>query len=252
MATHPDDPLHVAQCSTCQAGVDRDTLDVDFDRVWNGIAGHVWARPVGVMETTAGRLLQSPGLARALVTAPSLVLSWLVATAVVLATGAAVTLATGYPWVAVLAPAMAGAGIAYAYGPGVDPAYELSQSMPISAGMVLLVRVLAVFAVNAMLGALASLVSEGAAGITFGWLIPMTTVAALGLAAATLARSANVGVAAALAGWCIVVLATAVGTHDLTAAVEQGVLTPAYLAATLACAATILYASSGRRIGLWQ
>lgn len=252
MGTHPDDPLHTAVCVECQTGTGHDAPDVDLGRVWIGVAAHMWGRPAGLVERTAARALQSPGLARALVSAPSLVLSWIVATAVVLATGAVATLATGYPWVALLAPGMAGAGIAYAYGPGVDPAYELSQTMPVSAGMVLFVRVLAVFAINAVLGAIASVVSGGAAGITFGWLIPMTTVAALGLAAATLARSANVGVVAAWAGWCIVVLATAVGTHDLMSAVERGVFTPVYLAGTVACAGMILYASSGRRIGQWR
>ena len=47
-----------------------------------------------------------------------------------------------------LAPAIAGAGIAYAYGPGVDPAYELSMSMAVSDRMVLLARVLAIFAID--------------------------------------------------------------------------------------------------------
>src|SRR2546430_810323 len=75
--------------------------------------------------------------------------------------------------------------------------------------------------VNAALGLVASVFAAEAAGLTLGWLVPMTTVAALALAAATLARSANVGVVVALAGWCIVVLAAAVGTHDLATAVLQ-------------------------------
>ena len=117
------------------------------------------------------------------------------------------TLGTGTPYVALLAPAVAAAGIAYAYGPGIDPAWELSQSMAVSDRMVLLVRALAVFALNAALGLAASAASGTAAAVTFGWLVPMTAVSALALAAATVARSANVGVAAGLAGWAITVLA---------------------------------------------
>ncbi len=49
---------------------------------------------------------------------------------------------------ALLAPGVAASGIAYAYGPGIDPAWELSQSMAVGDRMVLLVRVLAVFALN--------------------------------------------------------------------------------------------------------
>src|SRR5436309_15891917 len=92
--------------------------DVDLDRVWIGAAAEVWRRRPGPVERLAGHLLRSPGLARALVTTPSLVLGWVVASAVVLLAGMLATLGTGTPYVAVLAPAVAAAGIAYAYGPG--------------------------------------------------------------------------------------------------------------------------------------
>ena len=91
--------------------------------------------------------------------------------------------------VALFAPAVAAAGIAYAYGPGIDPAWELSQSMAVSHRMVLLVRVLVVFALDAALGLAASAASGAAAAVTFGWLVPMTAVSALALAAATVTRS---------------------------------------------------------------
>ena len=159
-----------------------------------------------------GALLRSPGLARALVTTPSLLLGWVIATVVVLGAGLLATLGTGKPLVELLAPAVAAAGIAYAYGPGIDPAWELSRSMAISDRMVLLVRALAVFGLNAVLGLGAAAASGAAAAVTFGWLVPMTAVCALALAAATLSRSANVGVAAGLGGWVITILsARAVG-----------------------------------------
>jgi len=251
---HPDDPVHIAACADCQAHASLEALDVDLARVWMGVAGTVWARPIGLVERIAGRLLGSPGLARALVTTPSLVLSWLAASAVVLAVGVVVTRYTGVPWVGLSAPALAGVGIAYAYGPGVDPAFELTETMAISDRMILLVRGLAVFGVNAALGLIASLFAQGAAGLTLGWLVPMTTVAALGLAAATLARSANVGVAAALAVWCIIVLAGTIPTQDLATAIVQGGLTPAYVLGTLTCLGVALYVTSNGRSGgrQWQ
>ena len=127
------------------AGAGTGAADVDLDRVWLGVAAQVWRRRPGPVERLAGRLLRSPGLARALVTTPSLLLGWVIATVVVLAAGVLATLATGTPYVALLAPAVAAAGIAYAYGPGIDPAWELSLSMAVSDRMVLLVRALAVF-----------------------------------------------------------------------------------------------------------
>jgi len=124
--------------------------DVDLSRVWISVAAQVWRRQPGWLERTAGRLLRSPGLARALLTTPSLLLPWLLTSIVVLAAGAAATTGSGQPVVALLAPAMAAAAIAYSYGPGMDPAWELSCSMAVSYRMVLLVRALAVFAVNAV------------------------------------------------------------------------------------------------------
>ena len=58
----------------------------------------------------------------------------------------------------------------------------------------------------------------------------MTAVCALALAAATLTRSANVGVAAGLAGWAITVLGGRVADGSLTAAVASASLVPPYLA----------------------
>jgi len=217
--------------------------DVDLDRVWTGVATQVWRRDPGRVERLAGRLLRSPGLARALVATPSLLLAWIIATVVVLFAGAAATLATGTPYVALLAPAVAAAGIAYAYGPGIDPAWELSRSMAVSDRMVLLVRALAVFGLNAALGLAASALSGAAAALTFGWLVPMTAVCALALAAATVARSAIVGVAAGVAGWVIAVLSGAAAGGQLTTAVTNSALVLPYLAFAACCAAVAVYAT---------
>ena len=247
MAKHPTDAGHVAACAACQAREGLRGLDVDLDRVWFGVAAEVWARPVGPVETALGRLLGSPGLARALLTTPSLLLSWVLASAAVLAVGAWVTRTTGEPWVALLAPAVAGAGIAYAYGPGVDPAFELTQTMAISDRIVLLVRGLAVFGINAGLGLLASLVAAPARGVTLAWLIPMTAIAAFALAVATLTRSPGTGVSTALGVWMAIILARAAGTRDFASAAEPGPLILLYLVSTLGCIALVLLATGGTR-----
>ena len=232
--------------------------DVDLGRVWISVAAQVWRRQPGWLERTASRLLRSPGLARALLTTPSLLLPWLVASVVVLAAGAAATLNSGQPFVALLAPAMAGTAIAYSYGPGIDPAWELSCSMAVSDRMVLLVRALAVFAVNAVLGLAASAASAAlggparpgavvpsgaAAAVTFGWLIPMTAVCAFALAVATLARSANAGAAAGVASWLIIVLSGRVASGHFAAAVTDAALFLPYLAIGVTCAAVALFAT---------
>jgi hypothetical protein len=215
--------------------------DVDLDRVWTGVAAQVWLRRPGRIERLAARLLRSPGLARALVVTPSLLIGWVIATAVVLLAGMAATLGTHTPYVALFDPAVAAAGIAYAYGPGIDPAWELSQSMAVSDRMVLLARALAVFGLNAVLGLLASAASGAVVAVTFGWLVPMTAVCALALAAATLARSANAGVAAGISGWVITVLAGKAIAGPVTAAVASPSLVLPYLVFTACCGALVLY-----------
>jgi hypothetical protein len=229
--------------------------DVDLDRVWISVAAQVWHRQPGWLERTAGRLLRSPGLARALLTTPSLLLPWVMTSIVVLAAGAATTLNSGQPMVALLAPAVAAAAIAYSYGPGIDQAWELSCSMAVSDRMVLLVRALAVFAVNAVLGLAASAVSAvigvppgpggtpAAAAVTFGWLIPMTAVCAFALAVATVARSANAGAAAGVAAWLITVLSGRVASGHFAAAATDTVLFLPYLVIGAGCAAVTLYAT---------
>jgi hypothetical protein len=187
------------------------------------------------VERAAARLLRSPGLARALVTTPALVLGWVVATGVVLLAGVLATAGTGTPYVALVAPAVAAAGIAYAYGPGIDPAWELSCSAAVSDRMVLLVRASAVFGLNATFGLAASAASGVATAITLGWLLPMTAMCALALATATAAKSANVGVAAGLAGWVIVVLAGQAATGRISAAVTTSALRLPYLAFAVCC-----------------
>jgi hypothetical protein len=214
--------------------------DVDLGRVWKGVAAEVWRRQPSSLERHTARLLGSPGLARALLTTPSLLVAWLISTAVVLVVGAAASVGTGQPLVALLAPAVAGAGIAYAYGPGMDPAWELSCSMAVSDRMVLLVRAVAVFAVNAGLGLAASAASGLAVSITFGWLVPMTAVSALALAAATIARSANVGVAAGMAGWAITVLAAQASSGQWSAAITDWALVAPYLIFAAGCAALVI------------
>jgi hypothetical protein len=224
-------------------------MDVDLDRVWTRVAGEVWARKPGRVEQLAIRLLHSPGLARALVTTPSLLLSWVLASISVLAVGMAATYASGEPWVALPAPALAGIGIAYAYGPGIDPAFELSRTMVVSDRTILLARGLAVFGLNAILGIVASLLTVEATDLTWLWLVPMTTISALGLVGATLSGSANTGVATALAGWGLIILARTIETRDVVRAAEPSAsLIPLFLIAAVVGVAVSLYATSGRRV----
>jgi hypothetical protein len=221
--------------------------DVDLDRVWINVTAEVWRRQPGWLERTTAKLLRSPGLARALLTTPSLLFPWLISTAVIFGVGALVRLDTGQPLVWLLAPAVTAVGIAYAYGPGVDPAWELTYSMAVSERMVLLARAVTVFAVNAFLGLVASAASGTVASITFAWLIPMTAICALTLAVAVAARSAIVGAATGVAAWMITVLANRTASGQLTATITNTQTYLPYFAVAACAAAAVLYATRPQR-----
>jgi hypothetical protein len=222
--------------------------DVDLRRVWTNVAAEVWRRRPGVIERTATRLLRSPGLARALLTTPSLLLPWLVSSAVVFGAGAMMTYGAGQPVVWLVAPTIAAVSIAYAYGPGIDPAWELACSMAVSERMVLLTRAMTVFAVNAAFGLAASAASGAVASVTFGWLVPMTAICALTLAVAVVAKSANAGAAIGVATWVITVLISRTASGQLTAAITNTVdFYLPYLAVAACAAAVIVYATRPQR-----
>ena len=241
--------------------------DVDLDRVWTNVAAEVWRRHPGRLERTATRALRSPGLARALLTTPSLLLPWLIASAVVLAIGALTQLGANEPLVGLLAPAVAAVGIAYAYGPGIDPAWELTCSCAVSDRLVLLTRAVAVFGVNAVLGLVASAAALGTpaethtAQLTFAWLLPMTAVCAMTLAVAVGVRSAAVGAGAGIAAWIFVVLGrgafgappASTGSPaqgpgvNLTGAITDPNLYLPYVAVAACCAAIVWYATRPQR-----
>jgi hypothetical protein len=242
--------------------------DVDLDRVWTNVAAEVWRRHPGRIERTAAKLLRSPGLARALLTTPSLLGPWLIGSTLVLAIGALVQLGANQPIVWLIAPAVAAVGIAYAYGPGIDPAWELACSCAVSDRLVLLTRAVAVFAVNAVLGMAASAATLGTtagthtAQLTFGWLIPMTAVCMLTLAVAVAVRSAAVGAGAGVAAWIVVVLgrgaldstasspglspSPSAGTSLAGAVTDPNLYVP-YLAAAACCAAVVYYVTRPQR-----
>ncbi len=214
---------------------------------WAGVAAEVWRRRPGRAERAAARLLRSPGLARALVTTPSLLLPWLISTVVVFGVGALVSLGQGQPLVWLLAPAVAATGVAFAYGPGLDPAWELSASCALPDRMVLLTRVVAVFAVNAVLGLAASAASGAATALTFGWLIPMTAVCALALAVAVALRSALAGAGAGIAAWVITVLSAQTASGQLTASVTTVTAYLPYLVVAACCATVAIYGARPRK-----
>jgi hypothetical protein len=227
-------------------------LDVNLERPWHGVMGEVWSRPVGPVERIARKAFGSAALARVLVVSPLMILAWIIASALVFALGVVVTQATEQPLIPLLAPALAAVGVAYAYGAGADVAFEISRTMPVSARMILLVRMTIVFAICTLLGAIASLFAPALGGVTVLWLLPMVAISMIGLAVATLTGLPALGGGVALLVWSGIVMRPvlearredAAAPVDLGRVVSESALmdhAPLYLAAIVVCGVIVLW-----------
>lgn len=239
---------HSATSGPVQPGPGDMPPDIDFDHVWNRVTGDIWASEPGWIERHAARLLKSPALARALVTTPSLVLAWLLASVLVFALGVVVTNATDQPWVPFLAPVVAIVGVSFVYGAGADPAWEIMRTMALPQRMVLLVRVTAVFATNMVIALVASLFTDMAGAIVVLWLLPMVGLSMIALAFATWTQSPMFGAASGLLIWFTVSLQSLSRANEVTAFVQRDVITgmaPLYVIATMIAALVVVLGSGG-------
>ncbi len=222
--------------------------DVDFGQVWNRVTGEIWASEPGWIGRTAARLLKSPALARALVTTPSLVLAWLLASVLVFGMGVFVTNATNERWVPFLARVVAIVGVSFVYGAGADPAWEIMRTMALPQRMVLLVRVTAVFITNMVIALVAGLFTDVVGSIIVLWLLPMVGLSMIALAFATWTQSPVFGAASGLLIWFTVSLQSLSRANDVTAFVQEDVITgmaPLYVIATMIAAVVVLLGSGG-------
>lgn len=189
---------HLDRCPQCRA-----VLPVDED--W---LSHSWEQVAAVVVqprlTLAERLLRRCGvpqhLARLLAATPTLSRAWLTAVATVLAFSV-VAAHTAHESASALlpflliAPLLPLAGIAVAYGPRVDPAYELLTATPAAGPRLLVLRASAVLVVALAPAALATSLLPGPPLAGAAWLLP-----ALALTSACLALSTRVPVPPAAAG----------------------------------------------------
>lgn len=156
---------HLLACGHCREALAPMVPDRRLDAIWRGIETAVVAPRPGVVERTLLRLGVHEHVARLLSATPSLRLSWLLAegfalvSAALAAQNAAGTRAGGptlflFLVLAALAPV---AGVAAAFGPGVDPAYEVGIASPMRSDRLLFIRATAVLAASIAIGALASI-----------------------------------------------------------------------------------------------
>jgi signal transduction histidine kinase len=143
--------------------------------------------PGGRLERVLARVGVGDHVARLLAATPSLLLSWFGAAAVAVGFSAWAA-SSGTPggtlFFLVLAPLVPVAGVAAAYGPWIDPMFEVTQAAPMSSFRLVLLRASAVLVVTSVVVGAAAVALPGAGWTTAAWILP-----ALGLTLGSLALS---------------------------------------------------------------
>ena len=200
----PEARAHLATCQRCQQTLAA-LAPLDLGYAWQGVAAELDAPRPGLLERILVALGVRPGLARFTAAAPSLRLGWLLANLLVLGLVAlpmALRPVASWPSAVLLvAPLVAAAAVAFAYGPAVDPAYEAVAATPLSPVRALLVRLAAVLVANTALAGAVDLVLGR--GPRAGWLLPMTAAALLAVLVAS-RWTPMVGAVAGMGAWLLV------------------------------------------------
>lgn len=177
---------HLLACDSCRSLVGAAVGSERLSASWAEIERAVDAPRRGPVERVLSKLRVPAHLARLLAATPSLRVSWVGAAAGALAFAAlAAHSAHGQRALLlflILAPLLPVAGVAAAYGPGVDPTHELVASSPLGAFRLLLIRASAVLATTLLVTGAVALALPRLDPIAAAWLLP-----ALGLSVASLA-----------------------------------------------------------------
>jgi hypothetical protein len=179
---------HLMTCSACQEQLARHVPAAPLDAMWDRIEGGILTVPARPMS----RVLRGVGFTASdvllLGAAPALRAAWMLGTCVVLLFSVAAVAWSSdralvlFLTVAPLAPVL---GVAFAYGPDVDPTHELAIATPHSALRLLLTRTLAVTGFCLPLTAAIGFLLPGPAWLAVAWLLPAGAGVAVILVAST-------------------------------------------------------------------
>ncbi|MGH9225975.1 MAG: zf-HC2 domain-containing protein [Acidimicrobiales bacterium] len=211
---------HLVTCAHCRdqvaAVADRGRLD----KAWSGIVDTLDTPRPTVVERVLRRTGVGADTARLLAATPSLQGSWLLA--VVLALGF-VTLAAqsgtdrGLVMFLTVAPLIPVAGVAAAFGQGLDPTWEITAAAPGGGFRLLLLRASAVFGATFAAAAVSALALPGQSWTAAAWVLPAFALTLASLALSTFTSPERAATAVAV-GWIVVVTASATETRDLLTA----------------------------------
>lgn len=230
---------HLLACDQCRARTEPLAEQRRLETVWTGVQELVDAPRPTPVERVLVRLGVRDHVARLLAATPSLTLSWLAAVALCLAFGVVAAHASGRGLAVflALAPLLPLASVAAAYGPWLDPTYELGLAAPFRTFSLLLLRASVVLVTTTALTGAAALAVPQHDWRAAAWLLP-----ALGLVLVSLALTTWVPAAWAFGGvaacWIGGVMVTRAASGDAYVAFEAPV--QAAFAALAGAAAIVL------------
>src|SRR5262245_12501095 len=180
---------HLTSCAACRLHARALVDPARLRRLRATLIETVDVPRAGVVERLLVRLGVADHTARLLAATPALRGSWVLAVAATLAFAVAAARVYAGPDANLaflcVAPLLPLAGIAAAYGPGVDPTYEIGLAAPMRSFHLLLLRAAAVLGTALPLAAVASLALPELGWGAAGWLLPSLGLTACGLALAT-------------------------------------------------------------------
>jgi len=214
--------LHAAHCPTCRFAVNEAAMLGHDARVAHNllvVRAVLDAPRRGVVERSLVRLGAPADIVRMMIATPALRRSWFIAIGLALLFGLSAASPnrpdTTILWFLALAPLIPVVGVALAYGPGVDPSYEMALATPVSGFRLVLIRSLAVLTTSvAITGAIALLMAERHALMIGAWVLPALALCCVCLALMTVVRP---GVAAAIVTsiWLVVVVGASGASDQL-------------------------------------
>ncbi|MEO6123520.1 MAG: hypothetical protein ABIR32_07390 [Ilumatobacteraceae bacterium] len=200
---------HLMRCASCRAELANLSTSiqdgpVNQQAMWDRVLDRVDRPTRSTTERLLGVLRVRPDTAKLLATTPALRLAWLAAVVVVAAFAVAAARFEGDgPWLLlVLAPLLPVAGVATAFGPALDPTYEIGVAAPMTGLRLTLMRTLAVIATTVPLLAVAAFVAPGGGWVVFGWVLPSFALVAITLALSSSISPERAGVVVGV-GWLV-------------------------------------------------
>ena len=244
---------HLLACDRCRETLAPLVPAAPLDAIWDEVELRLDAPRPGIVERVLLRMGVHEHIARLLAATPSLRLSWFLAEAFALGSAALAaqhssdTDAAGaslflFLVLAALAPV---AGVAAAFGPGVDPAYEIGIAAPMRSDRLLFVRATAVLIASILIGGVAAIALPGLDRTVALWLAPALGLTLATLAVATWLRPIVAACTVGLAWLLIAAVASVAGTDPLAPFQEIG-----QLLSVFAIVASVIVL--GRRRGLYE